>query len=90
MFGALAVVNAIAAAKRVEAIGSPRMFLTCNMKRIDHALRRNRWMTEKAQFGIEETHVKTRVVNNERRIADEGEEILGDGSEDRLITQKRG
>src|SRR3546814_10807965 len=40
------------------------------------------------QFGIQETHIESRIVDHQRVLADEGDEVGGDAGEDRLVLEE--
>ena len=85
MFGAPAVVDVIAAAQGVEAVGGSGVLLPGNVKRVDHPLRRYRRHSQESKFGIDESHVEAGVVDNQHVVAEEFHEVLRNRSKDRLV-----
>ena len=83
-----AVVDSVAAAQCIEAVCRTRVFLACDVKCIDNTLRQERGKPQEGKFCIEEGHVEARIVDDERRIADEIEKVLRDRCEDRFVPQK--
>ena len=81
------VVDAETATERVETRRRARKAAAGDGQRIDRPIRRDRRQADTAQLGIEEAHVEGRIVNDESRIADEVDEILGDGPEKRLVAK---
>ena len=42
------------------------------------------------ELGVEEAEIEHRVVRDQRRVADEGEELVGDLGEQRLVLEELG
>ena len=90
MFLTRRVVDTEAAAERVKAGGGAGKFLSGDSERIDGAVKRDRGFVKPAQLGIDELHVETGVMDHQFGVADEGDEIVSDGGEDRLFRKSLG
>ena len=85
---AAAIVDAVAPAQRVEAGLGAGKTAARQGQRVDRPGFRQRGDTEAREFRVEEPHVEVRIVDDQRRVADEGQEIVGDGGEHRLVGEK--
>ena len=82
------VVDVIARAQIVEPIGRPRMPAPSQQQRVDQPVAGNQRFADPLEFGIEEGGIERRIVNDERRLTHESEEIVGDLGEGRLVLQE--
>jgi hypothetical protein len=57
---------------------------------VNYALGSNRRLSRTLQLGVEERNVKAGVVRHERRLAGEGQELVGNHGEQRLVGQELG
>ena len=56
-------------------------------QRVDQAIARHQAFAGTFQFGVEEAQVEHGVVRDQGRIADEGEKLVGDLGEQRLVLE---
>ena len=84
VLGAMAVVDAIAAAERVERIRSHRMLAPGQRQRVDDAARIDRRLAEAVKLGIDEAHVEAGIVGDQLGAVDEGEKLVGNVRKRRL------
>ena len=82
------IVDAETAAQRIQRGPRAREFLAGNHHGIDSAAHRQRREVDCNQFGIQEFHVKRRVMDHHLRIGEKVEKRRGDGAEQRLIAQE--
>jgi hypothetical protein len=66
------------------------MLAPCKQQRIDQPLARNGRPRDLLQLRIDETDVERRVVDHQRRVAEKGKEVIGDGGEHRLVGEELG
>src|SRR5690606_32962833 len=83
--GAMASVDAIARAKRIQRMLGPGMAPPGERQRIHHPVVPHRLQAGDAQFRIEEAEIEHRIMRDQRRIADEFEEGPGFLREWRLV-----
>ena len=55
---------------------------------IDQALAPDQWPAGPLQFGIEEAVIEAGIVSDQRRIAEEGDQIVGDLGEEQLVLEE--
>ena len=87
---AIGIVDTETAAQRVKASRRAGKFLPRDGQRINHLMRRQIGAPAGAQFGIDEFHVESGIMGNQRRIADKGQKRLRHFTKDRLVFQKTG
>ena len=86
MQGPVGVINLEPATQRVQADRRSGEFLARHLHSIKGAVHGNCRFVQPAKFRIEELHVKGRIVNDQDRIiANELDEIIGNLCKDRLI-----
>ena len=85
VLGAVAVVDAVAPAERVERIRPHRMLAAGQRQRVDDAVRIDRRVAEPRELGIDEGDVEAGIVGDQLGAVDEGQELLGDLVEGRLV-----
>ena len=84
----IAVVIAKAAAERIQRGRGAGEFGAGDQQRVDGAFGVDEGQVGPSEFGVEEFHVEGGVVDDQLGIADKGEEIAGDGGENRLAAQE--
>ena len=82
-------IYAVTLAERIKAVRAHGMALLGERQRIDDPLVKYRRALDEAQFGIEKTDVKAGVMDDQHRVANELQKLIGDLREDRLVLQKR-
>ena len=90
MLGASGVVDTVAQAKIIEPIGPRRMLAPREQQGVDHPFAADHRLGGALELGIEEAEIERGVVRHQRRFADEGEELVGDFGEQRLVLQELG
>jgi hypothetical protein len=85
---AAGVVDAIAFAEGIEAVGGERMFLARKRKRIEDAVSREWQAAEPGQLGIQECDVEAGIVHDELGVAQKFKQTICDFREYRFRTQK--
>jgi hypothetical protein len=85
--GALRIVDAIVLAQRIEADPRPGMALARHHHGINDIVAEARPL-DPLEFVIEKAHVERRIVDHQRRIADELEKGIGLGGKFRLVAQE--
>ncbi len=78
-------IDAEALAQLVERIARPGEPALGDVDRVDCARGRDRRAAVAVQLGIEEFEVEARIVDDQRRVADELQELLDDMGEERLV-----
>src|SRR5664280_818530 len=66
------------------------MLAARQQQRIDQPLARDRRTLDALELGDEEAVVEAGIVDHQRRVADEAEEIVGDVAEKRLVLEELG
>src|SRR5262245_21969158 len=85
---AAAVVDTVARAQIVEPIGSGRMLAPRQQQGVDQALARHQHAPRALELGVEKAEIEQRVVRDQRRLADERDEVVGDLGEQRFVLEK--
>ena len=88
MLDALGGVDAVALAQRIEAVGAGRVAAPRQDEGIDDAIEGERRPRGALELGIDEAEVEGSVVGNERGVADEGEELVGDVLEQGFVLEE--
>ena len=57
------------------------MFAARQQQRVDQALARQRGAANALELGIDEGGIERGVMDDQRRVADEGQELVGDRGE---------
>ena len=87
MLGPTAVVDPVAAAKRIQRIRSHRVLAARQRQRIDHTLGGHRRQAEPLELGIDEAHVEAGIVGDEAGAVDEGDELVDNLGKSRLADE---
>ena len=66
------------------------MLFSRERQRVDNAIHADRGEPKPRQLRVHEAHIKIGVVDDELRVADEGEKIVDHACEDRLVLENRG
>src|ERR1700722_14667684 len=82
--------DAVAVAKSVEAVRRSGMLFSRQRQCIDNAIHPDRGEVKPPQLRIHEAHIKIGIVNDELRVADEGQKIVDHACEDRLVLEHGG
>ena len=90
VLGAARIVDAVARAQIVEAVGPGRVLAARQQQRVDQPLARDQRLAGALELGIEEAEIERGVVRDQRRVADECEEVVGDLGEQRLVLEELG
>src|SRR5690606_32766052 len=85
VLGASGIVDAVAPAQGVEAVGPGRVAAPGDVERVGGLLAGQFRPAQSLQLGIEKGHVEGRVVYHQRGAVDEGKELVGNGGIDRLV-----
>ena len=80
-------VDTIAIAERIETVRQAGMFFPGERQSVDNALQFDHLPTESGKFRVEKAHVEFRVVDNQRRLADEREKVINHLSKHRFVFQ---
>ena len=88
MLGAPGIVDAIAGAEIIEAVGTGRMLAPGQQERVDESLAREQAFAGTLELGIEKAEVEDRVMGNQRRVADERDQLVGDLGEAWLVPEE--
>ena len=86
---AVAAVDPVARAERIEAMFGTGMFLARNGQRIHHPAHRQMQPPARAQFMVEEGKIEAGIVRDQRTVIQKVEQILHFVFEQRLVCQKR-
>lgn len=76
MLGAVAAIDAIAGAQRIERVLCAGMAHAGDGNRIDHAVQADCLEAATAKFHVEKAEVEPGIVRNQRRIADEAKQFF--------------
>ena len=85
VLGAARIVDAVARAQIVEPVGPGRMLAPRQQQRIDQPLARDQRALDALELGIEKAVIEAGIVDDQRRVADEGQEVVDDVGEARLV-----
>ena len=85
VLGAAGIVDRIARAEIVEPVRHPRMLAAGQQQRVDQPVARNGRPLDAVEFGIDEADIERRVVDHQRRIGDELQELVDHMGEQRLV-----
>ena len=85
---ALGAVDLEALAERIETGPRAGIALPGQGKGVDHPPPLQHHLADLAQLVVEEADVEIGVVDDQRIVADEVQEVLGDGTEERLVGQE--
>ena len=88
--GAVGVVDAEAGAQGVQIDPGAGKLVLGDAQGIDGAVEGQKLVSGAAKFRVQELHVEGGVVDDQRRVADEGQEALGDFRKQRLVRQEFG
>jgi hypothetical protein len=83
-------IDAVAIAQSVEAVRLSGMLSSRQHKRVDDPVHADRLTPEPRQLRVDEAHIEFGIVDDERRITDEGEKFVDDAGEDRLVLEGGG
>ena len=83
-------IDAVALAKSIKTVRLSGVLSPRKRQRVDDALHGDRLAPQPRQLCIHEAHVEFGVVDDEPRIADEGEKFVNDACEDRLVLEDGG
>ena len=78
VLGAPRIVDAVALAQMIEPIRTGRMSSPRQQQRIDQPLATDQHLLAALKLGIEEAEIEIGVVRDQRRIADEFDQLLAD------------
>ena len=88
MLGAAGVVDRIARAEIVEPVRDAGMLAPRQQQRVHQPVARNGQPLDAIELGVDEADIERRVVNHQRRIADELQKLIDNASEQRLVGQE--
>ena len=88
VLGAAGIVDRIARAQIVEPVRAAGMLAAGKQKRIDHALARDQRPAGALELGIEKAEIERGIVDDERRVAEEGDQIVRHLGEKELVLEK--
>src|SRR5262245_65379401 len=88
MLGAARIVDGVARTQVVEAVRPGRMFAARQQQCVDQAVAGDQRLAAALELGIEKGKVERRIVDDQRRVADERQEFLGDLGETRLVLER--
>ena len=88
VFGAAGIVDRIARAEVVEAVRHARMLASRQQKRVDQPFPRNRRPFDAIKLGIDKADIERRVVDHQRRIANELQKFLDHLREQRFVGEE--
>jgi hypothetical protein len=83
-------IDSVAIAQSVEAVRLSGVLPARQRQRVDHAIHADRFASEPRQFRIDKAHIKIGVMDDERRVANEGKKFVNDAGEDRLVVENGG
>ena len=89
MLGAARIVDAIARAQIVEPVRPRRVLAAGQQQRIDQPFARDRRPLHALELGNQEAVIEAGIVDHQRRVADENQEIVDDVGKARLVLQER-
>ena len=87
--GAVAAVDAVAVAQRIQAVLRAGVARAGEHDRVDHAMRADMRMAAALQLAVEETEIEARIVRDQRAVGDEFEQVQRAVPEQRLVGQER-
>src|SRR5215471_12293671 len=90
VLGALGIVDAEAGAQVVKTVAHADKLAPRQHQGVDQSVAREHGLAAAIKLGVEKADVEARVVDDERRIADEGEQVVGDLGEQRLVGEELG
>src|SRR6202008_2747571 len=85
---AVAAIDAVAAAERIEAVLGPGMAGTCKDDGVDHPIQADRRTTTADKLAIDEAEIETGIVRDQRAIAEKLEQGVDAVREQRLVRQE--
>ena len=88
VLGAPAAIDPVVVAESVEVITVTRVHAPGEEGRVDHVIQLDcRWppLKQARILGVEEADVEGRVVDDQRSVADKGQQLGNDGGEQRLL-----
>ena len=88
MLGASRIVDRIPRAEIVQPVRSAGMLAAGNQERIDHAFAREQRPAGALELGVEKSHVECGVMDDQRRVAEKGDQIVGDFREEKLVLEE--
>jgi preprotein translocase subunit SecB len=88
VLGAAGIVDRITRAKIIETVRDAGMLAPRQQQRVDQPFPRNRRPFDALKLGVEEGDIKRRVVDHQRRVANEFQELLDHMSEQRLVGEE--
>src|SRR6185369_6021366 len=78
VLGAAGIVDTVARAQRIEIVGPDRMLAARQEQRVDQPLACDQRALHALELGAEEAVIEAGIVDDQRRIANKGEEIVDD------------
>ena len=88
VLGAAGIIDRIARAEIVEAIRHAGMLAPRQQQRVDQPVAHDHRPLDAIEFGIDKADIERRVVNHQRRIADEFQEVFDHFGEQRLVGEE--
>ena len=82
------IVDAVVLAERIEADARAGVAVARNLDRVDHLVG-ERGQLRLLELEIQKADIERRVVRDDRRVADEAEELARDLAELRLVAEER-
>ena len=83
-------IDAVALAKSIKTVLLSGVLSSRKRQRVDDTLHADRLAPQPCQLCIHEAYIEFGVVDDEPRIADEGEKFVNDACEDRLVLKDGG
>src|SRR5690606_297776 len=88
MLDAMAAVDAVASAERIQAVLGAGVKLPCDGDRVDHAVHRHFRPPAQAQFMVEEAEIEARIMRDQMAVFQKGEQFLNPACKEWLVRQK--
>src|SRR5262249_62090531 len=88
VLGAPRVVDAEPRAQVVEPVRSAGKFSPRDEQRVDQPIAPDRYASGALELGVEEAEIEAGIDRDQRRVADEGEQLFGDLREHRLVFEE--
>ena len=88
MLGAAGIVDRIARAEIIETVRHAGMLAPRQQQRVHQPFPRNRRPFDALKLGVKEGDIKRRVVDHQRRVADEFQEFLDHIGEQRFVGEE--
>jgi hypothetical protein len=90
VLGPLRIVDRIARTEVIKPVRHARMLAARQQKRIDQLLTQDDCAADALELHVEKRHVERRVVNHQRRVADEREKLIDHVTEQRFVGEEFG